>query len=121
MPQWDFLDFLAEAAQRFAGFHLLMQTEGQALIERAGRITGVQAKTQNGALEIKAELVVGADGRHSVVRASAGLPVETFGVLMDVLWLRLSRAPTIRRNVRPDRRRYVAVLLIVATTGSAPA
>jgi 2-polyprenyl-6-methoxyphenol hydroxylase-like FAD-dependent oxidoreductase len=93
MPQWDFLDFLAEAAQRFTGFHLLMQAEGQALIERAGRITGVRAKTQNDALEINADLVVGADGRYSVMRASAGLPVETFGVLMDVLWLRLSRRP----------------------------
>src|SRR5882672_7686350 len=93
MPQWDFLDFLAEAAHRFTGFHLLMQAEGQALIERAGRITGVRAKTQNDALEINADLVVGADGRYSVMRASAGLPVETFGVLMDVLWLRLSRRP----------------------------
>src|SRR5437762_11820434 len=57
------------------------------LIEREGRIAGVRAKD----LEVEADLVVGADGRHSTVRAQAGLQVEEFGAPMDVLWFRLSR------------------------------
>jgi len=91
MPQWDFLDFLAGCARRFSGFRLLMRAEAHALIEQDGRVTGVHVTTADGALEVNADLVVGADGRHSVIRASAALPVQTFGVLMDVLWLRVSR------------------------------
>jgi len=91
MPQWDFLDFLAAQARRYACFHLQMRAEAHALIENNGRITGVRATTASGDLEVHAGLVVGADGRHSVTRQSAALPVETFGVLMDVLWLRLPR------------------------------
>ena len=91
MPQWDFLDFLAARARRYASFHLQMRAEAHALIERNGRVIGVRAATADGELEVHADLVVGADGRHSVMRASAGLPVETFGTLMDVLWLRLPR------------------------------
>jgi 2-polyprenyl-6-methoxyphenol hydroxylase-like FAD-dependent oxidoreductase len=91
MPQWDFLNFLAAQARRYASFHLHMRAEAHALIERNGKVIGVRADAADGPLEVLADLVVGADGRHSVIRASAGLPVETFGALMDVLWLRLPR------------------------------
>jgi 2-polyprenyl-6-methoxyphenol hydroxylase-like FAD-dependent oxidoreductase len=91
MPQWDFLNFLASQAHRYASFHLQMRAEAQALLEGNGKVIGVRAATADGALEVRANLVVGADGRHSVIRASANLPVETFGALMDVLWLRLPR------------------------------
>jgi 2-polyprenyl-6-methoxyphenol hydroxylase-like FAD-dependent oxidoreductase len=70
---------------------LRMRAEVTDLIEEAGCIVGLRAKTADGPLEIRASLVVGADGRHSVVRARAGLPVEEFGAPMDVLWFRLSR------------------------------
>ena len=91
MPQWDFLDFLADQARRYPGFHLLMQAEVDGLLMDGGRISGLQAKTPNGFLEIHADLVVGADGRHSTVRELAGLEVEDFGAPMDVLWFRLSK------------------------------
>jgi 2-polyprenyl-6-methoxyphenol hydroxylase-like FAD-dependent oxidoreductase len=91
MPQWDFLDFLAEQAHRFPTFHLVMEAEAEALVDDGGRVTGVRARTPDGELTVHASLVVGADGRDSMVRARADLPVEVFGVLMDVLWLRLSR------------------------------
>ncbi|HUN52700.1 MAG TPA: FAD-dependent oxidoreductase, partial [Candidatus Sulfotelmatobacter sp.] len=91
MPQWDFLDFMAAEAKRYPGFALRMQAEAQSLIEEGGRIVGLRAATPDGPLEVRADLVVGADGRHSTVRAAAGLEVTNLGAPIDVLWLRLSR------------------------------
>ena len=91
MPQWDFLNFLAKEGGRYPTFQLRMRTEVTDLIEEAGVIVGVRAQTANGSLEVRGRLVAGANGRHSVVRARAGLPVEEFGAPMDVLWFRLPR------------------------------
>jgi 2-polyprenyl-6-methoxyphenol hydroxylase-like FAD-dependent oxidoreductase len=93
MPQWDFLDFLAARGRRFPGFHLRMRAEVKALIDEGGRVVGVRAETPGGPLEVRADLVVGADGRHSVVRDRAGLGVTDLGAPIDVLWMRLSRRP----------------------------
>jgi 2-polyprenyl-6-methoxyphenol hydroxylase-like FAD-dependent oxidoreductase len=93
MPQWDFLDFLADQARRYPNFHLKLQARVTELIMEQGRILGLRAETPEGPLEVKADLVVGADGRHSDVRAQAGLKVEDFGAPMDVLWFRLSKRP----------------------------
>jgi 2-polyprenyl-6-methoxyphenol hydroxylase-like FAD-dependent oxidoreductase len=91
MPQWDFLDFLAEQAARLPGFRLMRQAEVTGLIEEAGRVTGVNVTTAEGELEVRASLVVGADGRHSTVRGAAGLEVVNIGAPIDVLWMRISR------------------------------
>ncbi len=91
MPQWEFLNFLAEHARPLPGFRLLMQAEVTDLIEENGRVAGVRTKTPDGIHEIRAELTVGADGRHSTVRARAGLVVEDLGAPMDLLWMRISR------------------------------
>jgi 2-polyprenyl-6-methoxyphenol hydroxylase-like FAD-dependent oxidoreductase len=91
MPQWDFLDFIAAEARRFPTFRLIMQAEVTGLVENGGRIVGVAAKTPQGPLEITADLVVGADGRRSIVRERAGLTVDDFGAPIDVLWMRVSR------------------------------
>jgi 2-polyprenyl-6-methoxyphenol hydroxylase-like FAD-dependent oxidoreductase len=93
MPQWDFLDFLADHGRRYAGFHLMMNAPATDLIERDGRVVGVRANTEAGAAEIRADLVIGADGRHSTIRERAGLKVDDLGAPMDVLWMRLSRRP----------------------------
>ncbi len=93
MPQWDFLDFLADHARRYEGFHLMLKTEATGLIERDGVVAGVQAMTESGPVEIAAPLVVGCDGRHSTIRARAGFRVEDLGAPMDVLWMRISRRP----------------------------
>jgi 2-polyprenyl-6-methoxyphenol hydroxylase-like FAD-dependent oxidoreductase len=93
MPQWDFLDFIAEHAKRYPTFHLRMQAEVKDLVEEKGQIVGVRATTSQGPLEVRARLTVGADGRHSTVRERAGLEVEDLGAPMDVLWMRLSRKP----------------------------
>jgi 2-polyprenyl-6-methoxyphenol hydroxylase-like FAD-dependent oxidoreductase len=93
MPQWDFLDFLADQAHRYPSFHLRMQARVTDLIMDHGRVLGLYAETPEGPLEIRADLVVGADGRHSDVRGLAGLKVEDFGAPMDVLWFRLAKRP----------------------------
>jgi 2-polyprenyl-6-methoxyphenol hydroxylase-like FAD-dependent oxidoreductase len=93
MPQWDFLDFLARRAAAYPTFRLRMRAEATGLLEDDGRVVGLQVASPAGPLQVRADLVVGADGRHSVVRERAGLPVETLGAPMDVLWFRLSRAP----------------------------
>jgi 2-polyprenyl-6-methoxyphenol hydroxylase-like FAD-dependent oxidoreductase len=96
MPQWDFLNFIAEQGKRYPGFHVMMQTEATALIEQNGGIAGVIAKSAEGNIEIRADLVVGTDGRHSVVRERAGLQVTDLGAPIDVLWMRISRSPSDR-------------------------
>lgn len=91
MPQWDFLNFLAEHGRRYKTFDLRMCAEATDLIVGGGRIVGVRAKTPDAELAIHADLVVGADGRHSITRARAGLVSEDYGAPMDVLWFRLTR------------------------------
>jgi 2-polyprenyl-6-methoxyphenol hydroxylase-like FAD-dependent oxidoreductase len=91
MPQWDFLNFLATHGKRYPAFHLRMRTEATDLIVEDGIVTGVRAKTPDGAVEIRAALVVGCDGRHSTVRERAGFIVDDIGAPIDVLWFRLSR------------------------------
>ena len=91
MPQWDFLNFLAGRGRRYPTFQLLMQTEGASLIESDGRVTGVRAKTATGEVEISSRLLIGADGRHSTIRALAGFVIEDLGAPMDVLWMRIPK------------------------------
>jgi 2-polyprenyl-6-methoxyphenol hydroxylase-like FAD-dependent oxidoreductase len=93
MPQWDFLDFIATQARRYSSFRLRMQTEATGLIEEHGRVVGVRARAANGALSIRADLVVAADGRDSNLRDAAGLRVKHLGAPIDVLWMRLSKQP----------------------------
>lgn len=93
MPQWDFLDFLADHGRRHPNFRLLMQTKASRLIEEAGRVVGIAGDGPDGPLEVHADLVVAADGRRSDVRAAAGFAVTQLGAPMDVLWFRLSRRP----------------------------
>jgi 2-polyprenyl-6-methoxyphenol hydroxylase-like FAD-dependent oxidoreductase len=90
MPQSDFLDFLAREAGRFPGFRLMMRTEATGLLEELGRVVGVEAATREGPVAIRSDLVVAADGRHSALRAQAGLKVKELGAPMDVLWFHLS-------------------------------
>jgi 2-polyprenyl-6-methoxyphenol hydroxylase-like FAD-dependent oxidoreductase len=91
MPQWDFLNFLSGQAKQFPTFTLKMQHEVVDLVRESGRITGVEAMTPEGKVQIRADLVMGCDGRHSTVRDAAQLEVMEFGVPIDVLWFRISR------------------------------
>ncbi len=93
MPQWDFLDFLAERAKRYPSFKLKMLAEVDGLLQDGDTIVGLTAKQPQGRLEVRAGLVIGADGRHSVVREKSGLRVGDLGAPMDVLWFRLAKRP----------------------------
>jgi 2-polyprenyl-6-methoxyphenol hydroxylase-like FAD-dependent oxidoreductase len=93
MPQWDFLNFLSSRANRFPSFQMLMQHEATDLLREKERVTGVVVKTEGRQLHVLADLVVACDGRHSVMRTSAGLQVVEHGVPIDVLWFRISRRP----------------------------
>jgi 2-polyprenyl-6-methoxyphenol hydroxylase-like FAD-dependent oxidoreductase len=91
MPQWDFLNFLSAQSKEFPSFQLLMQHEVVDLILDQQRVTGVRAKTPRGELDVRADLIIGADGRHSIVQACAGLRRQDFGVPIDVLWMQISK------------------------------
>jgi 2-polyprenyl-6-methoxyphenol hydroxylase-like FAD-dependent oxidoreductase len=93
MPQWDFLNFLAEKARRFPALKVVMSAQVTSLVETAGRVVGVKATTPDGPLEVRATLVVGCDGRSSTVRAASGLVVQDLGSPIDVLWFRVSKKP----------------------------
>src|SRR4029077_14812450 len=91
MPQWDFLNFLSAHAKQFPGFQLLMEHEVVDLVFDQQRVTGVRAKSPHGEMEIRADLIIGADGRHSIIQACAGLERQEFGVAIDVLWMRIAK------------------------------
>jgi 2-polyprenyl-6-methoxyphenol hydroxylase-like FAD-dependent oxidoreductase len=112
MPQWEFLNFIAEKAAKYPQFHLKMEAEVTDLIEDGGRVAGVRAQTPQGLLEVRADLTVGADGRRSVVRERAGLRVLDLGAPIDVLWMRVSRQPTDPGATfgRIDAGRFLALL-----------
>jgi 2-polyprenyl-6-methoxyphenol hydroxylase-like FAD-dependent oxidoreductase len=93
MPQWDFLDFMAAHGRSYPGFDVRMEWEATDLLVEQDHVVGVRGSSPHGAFAIRADLTVGADGRHSVVRARAGLHVADLGAPIDVLWMRLSRRP----------------------------
>jgi 2-polyprenyl-6-methoxyphenol hydroxylase-like FAD-dependent oxidoreductase len=91
MPQWDFLDFLADKAAELPSFRLMRSTQMSDLIVENGRVAGVLANCDEGQVEIRADLVLGADGRHSTTRTKAGLRPIAKSAPLDVLWFRLPR------------------------------
>jgi 2-polyprenyl-6-methoxyphenol hydroxylase-like FAD-dependent oxidoreductase len=91
MPQWDFLDFLRDAAVGYPGFRLMMEAKAEGLLQQDGRVCGLRVSTREGPLEIQADLVVAADGRHSTLREAAGLEVRNLGAPIDVLWMRIAK------------------------------
>jgi 2-polyprenyl-6-methoxyphenol hydroxylase-like FAD-dependent oxidoreductase len=91
MPQWDFLDFIVAQGKKLPTFRLLMGTEATDLLRDGQRIVGVTAQNTSGSIDIRADLTIGADGRHSRLREAAGLAVNDLGAPMDVLWFRLDR------------------------------
>jgi len=94
MPQWDFLNFVAEKARRYSSFQLKMECEATDLIREGGRVVGVRANSPSGPVEVYADLTVAADGRHSELRLASGLEVIDFGAPIDVLWMRVEKKPS---------------------------
>ena len=91
MPQWDFLDFVADEARLYPHFELLMEAEGLGLVEEAGKVAGIRYRHGGEEKEIRADLVIACDGRRSVLREAAALPLLSFGAPMDVFWFRIPK------------------------------
>lgn len=92
VPQWDFLDLLAESARKEPTFVQRMETECTGLVREQGRVAGVTYRTVAGETgEIRADLVIAADGRWSLARREAGLVPREYDCPFDVWWFRLSR------------------------------
>ncbi|MDB5619046.1 FAD-dependent oxidoreductase [Tardiphaga sp.] len=91
MPQWEFLDFLADKSTAFPSLKIMRRTEAVDLLRDGGRISGVLARTHDGEIRIAADLTIGCDGRHSLLRERAGLAVEDIGAPIDVLWFRIAK------------------------------
>jgi 2-polyprenyl-6-methoxyphenol hydroxylase-like FAD-dependent oxidoreductase len=92
VPQWDFLDMLADAGRKLPGFDLRMRHRANALVQQDGRTMGVRVGSPDGEYALRADLVIACDGRHSSLRESAGLKAREYGAPMDVLWFRMPRS-----------------------------
>ena len=91
MPQSDFLNFFAGKAKAFPSLALHMQHEVVDLIIENERVLGVRVKTPNGERDFRADLVIGADGRHAITHTRAGFEIQELGVPIDVLWMHISK------------------------------
>jgi 2-polyprenyl-6-methoxyphenol hydroxylase-like FAD-dependent oxidoreductase len=107
MPQWDFLDFLREEAKAFPGFHLRMESPVEGFIDEQGRVEGVRLADGE---ELRARLVIAADGRTSIVRAM--LPLETLGAPMDVFWFRIPKSEKEKGGLRGNVARSRLLVMI---------
>jgi 2-polyprenyl-6-methoxyphenol hydroxylase-like FAD-dependent oxidoreductase len=94
MPQWDFLNFIASQAKQYPNFQFRMESQAVGLVEESSHVAGVRVESRGEAYQISADLVVGADGRHSILRNSAKLEVVDLEAPIDVLWMRISRLPS---------------------------
>ncbi|MEV2219982.1 FAD-dependent oxidoreductase [Nocardia vinacea] len=128
MPQWDVLNFLAEAGGRYPGFRLIQRAEVTELIQEHDTVVGARVRTPEGPLEVRSQLVIAADGRNSIVRGGL-LEVAAGAAPMDVLWFRVSkpdgvRLPTVRSGngffiVCIDRGDYLQVAYMIPKGGFA--
>ena len=116
MPQWDFLNFLSSHARKLPAFRLLMQHEASDLLWDNGRVSGVVARNDTREIHIRADLVLGCDGRHSTTRQAAGLEAVEYGVPIDVLWFHISRQPQDPGNVLGNVN-YGKVLILINRDG----
>ncbi len=89
MPQWDLLDFMATKASGYPGFELRMGTEAVDItLDEKERVSGVTTLSEE---TLRAKLVIAADGRRSILRGKAKLPLEDIGAPMDVFWFRVDK------------------------------
>jgi 2-polyprenyl-6-methoxyphenol hydroxylase-like FAD-dependent oxidoreductase len=92
VPQWDFLELLAAAADKEPTFRLLRSTEVISPIRNGDKVIGVTYRDESGQIrELHAALTVACDGRSSTLRSAMGLVPRSFGAPMDVWWFRLPR------------------------------
>ena len=100
-PQWDFLTVLAEAGEAEPTFTLRMGVEATGLLRHNGRVTGVRCRGADGEEELPAEVVIACDGRDSLLRQEALLPLIEHPVPMDVWWFRLPTDAVVGESLLP--------------------
>jgi 2-polyprenyl-6-methoxyphenol hydroxylase-like FAD-dependent oxidoreductase len=129
VPQWEFLDFVADAAAPLPGFRLRRLHRATGLLREGDRVVGVRAEGPDGPVEVRAACTVAADGRRSALRADAGLAATVVGAPIDVLWFRVGRDPDAtddalgrlapgRMAVTIDRGEYWQVAYVIAKGGA---
>ncbi|ORV60784.1 FAD-dependent oxidoreductase [Mycobacterium europaeum] len=113
VPQWDFLEMVATAAEAEPSFRLMRSTEVVGVIREGGRVAGVTYRDQSGETkQMRAQLTVACDGRYSTVRSAVGLTPRSYGVPMDVWWFRLPRVSGDPRGLSGILRSGHAVIVI---------
>ena len=112
VPQWDLLDLIAETADKEPTFTLRMRSEVTGLARDGNAVTGVRYTGPDGPGELRADLTVGCDGRTSVVRRDAGLPIREYPVPFDVWWFRVPRDQNAQYSLIPRTRPGRALVMI---------
>ena len=112
VPQWDLLDLIAETAQNEPTFTLRMRSEVTGLMRAGNAVTGVRYTGPDGCGELRADLTVGCDGRTSVVRRDAALPIREYPVPFDVWWFRVPRDQNAQYSLIPRTRPGRALVMI---------
>jgi 2-polyprenyl-6-methoxyphenol hydroxylase-like FAD-dependent oxidoreductase len=112
VPQWDLLDLIAETADKEPTFTLRMRSEATGLVRDGNAVTGVRYTGPDGPGELRADLTVGCDGRTSVVRRDAGLPIREYPVPFDVWWFRVQRDQNAQYSLIPRTRPGRALVMI---------
>src|SRR6476620_10117772 len=112
VPQWDLLDLIAETAQNEPTFTLRMRSEVTGLMRAGNAVTGVRYTGPDGPGELRADLTVGCDGRTSVVRRDAALPIREYPVPFDVWWFRVPRDQNAQYSLIPRTRPGRALVMI---------
>jgi len=112
VPQWDLLDLIADAGKTEPTFSVRMRHDVTGLLREGGRVTGVRYTSPDGDGELRADLVVGCDGRTSVVRRDAGLPIREYPVPFDVWWFRMPRDHQAQFSLIPRTKPGRALIMI---------
>ncbi|MFF2459291.1 FAD-dependent monooxygenase [Peribacillus simplex] len=90
VPQNHLLTAILNEAEKLDSFQLMMNTRVTDLIQNEmGRFTGVKARNGGNDLEVQSSLIIGADGRFSIVRKKAGIPVVIKNHGYDLLWAKI--------------------------------
>jgi 2-polyprenyl-6-methoxyphenol hydroxylase-like FAD-dependent oxidoreductase len=113
IPQARFLELLVSEALKYPTFQLFTGARVEQLLEDGDRVCGVRYRHDSGWCEIRAQLVVGADGRYSRTRQLAGIPIDATAQRMDVLWLTMPRQsgdPQRGRGLYPRHGRMLVVM-----------
>jgi 2-polyprenyl-6-methoxyphenol hydroxylase-like FAD-dependent oxidoreductase len=112
VPQWDLLDLIADVGKAEPTFSVRMRHDVTGLLREGGRVTGVRYTSPDGDGELRADLVVGCDGRTSAVRRDAGLPIREYPVPFDVWWFRMPRDHQAQFSLIPRTKPGRALIMI---------